>query len=61
MGRFKCFNTVHEPDHAQFRDYVINRTEFNSCSIKRSLDILLFSNIISSKKENARTNGYVWV
>ena len=33
---------------------------FGSIS-KRDLDILLFSNIISSKKENARTNGYVWV
>ena len=30
-------------------------------SVESNSDILLFSNIISSKKENARTNGYVWV
>ena len=47
------------PDGAQFRDYGL-MGGLTRLPIQ-NLDILLFSNIISSKKENARTNGYVWV
>jgi len=47
------------PDGAQFRDYGL-MGGLTRVPLK-DLDILLFSNIISSKKENARTNGYVWV
>ena len=47
------------PDGAQFRDYGL-MGGLTRIPLKNQ-DILLFSNIISSKKENGRTNGYVWV
>ena len=47
------------PDGAQFRDYGL-MGGLTRIPLEK-YDILLFSNIISSKKENGRTNGYVWV